>query len=211
VTTRLRAGDVLRVLTPGGGGWGRPASAGPPSGFTVLGDHLSGARIIDYDQAWPERFEEERSRISAALGPVARRIEHVGSTSVPGLAAKPIVDVLVSVDDPDDDGAFVLAMCSAGYSLRVIEREHRMFRPPSRDVHVHLWQAGSHHERRHVLFRDWLRVDTDDRKLYESVKRALAEKEWETVQHYTDAKDDVIAAIIERAEGWATATGWGLR
>jgi GrpB-like predicted nucleotidyltransferase (UPF0157 family) len=230
VTTRLHAGDVLRVLTPGGGGWGRPASAGPPTGFTGRGGFSAtdfanppsradfpnqlrenDVRIVDYDPAWPERFEQERARISAALGPVARRIEHVGSTSVPGLAAKAIVDVLVSVDDPDDDGAFVLAMCSAGYSLRVIEPEHRMFRPPSRDLHVHVWQAGSHHERRHLLFRDWLRVDAGDRKRYESVKRALAEQEWETVQHYSDAKNDVIADIMSRAEHWATATGWAVR
>jgi N-methylhydantoinase B/oxoprolinase/acetone carboxylase alpha subunit/GrpB-like predicted nucleotidyltransferase (UPF0157 family) len=227
VTTRLHAGDVLRVLTPGGGGWGRPASAGPPIGFTVLGEDFpatgfvkppsrgdlpnqlreSDVRIVDHDPAWAARFELERARIAGALGRVARRIEHVGSTSVPGLAAKAIVDVMVSVDDPDDDGAFVPAMCAAGYSLRVIETAHRMFRPPSRDVHVHLWQAGSDHERRHLLFRDWLRVDTDDREHYESVKRAPAEQEWETVQHYTDAKNDVIAEIMEHAEHWATATG----
>jgi GrpB-like predicted nucleotidyltransferase (UPF0157 family) len=86
-----------------------------------------------------------------------------------------------------------------------------MFRPPSRDVHVHLWQSGSHHERRHVLFRDWLRVSTDDRTLYESVKRTLAEQAWVTVQQYTDAKNEVIAEIMGRAEQWATATGWAVR
>jgi N-methylhydantoinase B len=205
VTTRLHAGDTLRVFTPGGGGWGRSPGS---SEYVVLSEPSGTVRVVDYDARWPARFEAERSRISAALGVQARRIEHVGSTSVPGLAAKPVVDVCVSIDDPDDDAAFVPALCGAGYSLLVIEPDHRMFRPPSRDVHVHLWPVGSDHERRHLLFRDWLRVDADDRDRYESVKRGLAARDWETVQQYTDAKSVVIAEIMARAEQWAGETGW---
>ena len=105
-TITMRPGDVLRMLTPGRGGWGRPP--GPVEGLTILGERDgSSVRIVDYDPAWPVRFEAERDRIVSALGPVARRVEHIGSTSVPGLAAKPVVDVMVTVDDPDDDLAFV--------------------------------------------------------------------------------------------------------
>jgi GrpB-like predicted nucleotidyltransferase (UPF0157 family) len=167
-------------------------------------------QIVEYDPGWPVRFEQERERIAAALGPVARRIEHVGSTSVPGLAAKPIVDVSVSVDDPDDDGAFVLAMCSAGYALKVIEAGHRMFRPATRDVNVHLWPAAGTEVRRLLLFRDWLRVSAEDRGLYESVKRSLAEQKWETGDHYAVAKTDVVMEILARAEQWASETGWAV-
>jgi GrpB-like predicted nucleotidyltransferase (UPF0157 family) len=97
---------------------------------------------------------------------VARRVEHIGSTAVPELAAKPVVDVMVTVDDPDDDLAFVPSLIGAGYRLRVIEPEHRMFRTPTRDVHLHFWRAGSDDERRHLLFRDWLRENADDRERY---------------------------------------------
>ena len=206
-TIQMRTGDVLRMLTPGGGGWGRPA--GVVAGLTVIGERDgSSVRIVDYDPAWPARFESERDRIASALGPVARRIEHIGSTSVPGLAAKPVVDILVAVDDPDDDAAYVPALVGAGYPLRVIEPQHRMFRTPARDVHVHLWRAGSDDERRHLLFRDWLRESVDDRALYESAKRELAIRKWLDSNDYATAKSEVVAAITERAERWASQTGW---
>jgi hypothetical protein len=112
-TIHLAAGDLLRMLTPGGGGWGRPP--GPVTGLTVFGgSDAADVRVVDYDESWPAQFETERARIAAAMGNHAHRIEHVGSTSVPGLAAKPIVDVSVGVDDPDDDAAFVPALVSAG-------------------------------------------------------------------------------------------------
>ena len=197
-TVPLAAGDVLRMRTPGGGGWG-PAP-GSVSGLTVLGE-LDGSlvRIVDYDPAWPQRFESERARIAAALGSVARRVDHVGSTAVPGLAAKPIVDIAVAVDDPEDDGAFLVALTRAGYVLRVIEPRHRLFRTPQRDVHVHLWSAGGEEERDQLLFRDWLRTHDDDRALYESVKRDLASRDWGSMQDYADAKTAVVSEIMDRA------------
>jgi GrpB-like predicted nucleotidyltransferase (UPF0157 family) len=146
-----------------------------------------------------------------ALGSATRRVEHVGSTAVPGLAAKPIVDISVAVDDPDDDSAFLLRLTRAGYVLRVIEPEHRMFRTPQRDVHVHLWRSGSDDERRQLLFRDWLRASADDRQRYETVKRELASREWHDSNDYADAKSDVVAAIMGRAEVWATQTGWSTK
>jgi N-methylhydantoinase B/oxoprolinase/acetone carboxylase alpha subunit/GrpB-like predicted nucleotidyltransferase (UPF0157 family) len=208
-TIALRAGDVVRMLTPGGGGWGRAAGAGAPEGLVrVGGPHTGRVVIVDYDPGWARRFDAERARLAAALGAVARRIDHVGSTSVPGLAAKPVVDISVSVDDPDDDAAVLPALTAAGYVLRVIEPGHRLYRTPAADVHVHLWTAGSDDERRHLLFRDWLRVDADDRARYEAVKRELARRDWSDRQQYADAKTDVVAEIMVRAEAWAAATGW---
>jgi GrpB-like predicted nucleotidyltransferase (UPF0157 family) len=197
-TIRLAAGDVLRMRTPGGGGWG-PAP-GSVTGLTV-GGAPAGAlvRIVDYDPTWPDRFELERARIVDAIGTIAHRVEHVGSTSVPGLGAKPIVDIAVTVDDPDDDGAFLVPLTRAGYVLRVIEPGHRMFRTPSNDVHVHVWLEGGDDARDQVLFRDWLRTHADDRALYESVKRDLATRSWEEMQDYADAKTGVVTEIMQRA------------
>jgi GrpB-like predicted nucleotidyltransferase (UPF0157 family) len=164
------------------------------------GSDAADVRVVDYDESWPARFEIERVRIAAAMGDRARRIEHVGSTSVPGLAAKPIVDISVGVDDPDDDAAFVPPLIGAGYSLRVIEPEHRMFRSPQRDVHVHLWREGSDEQREQLVFRDWLRMNDDDRMRYEAVKRELVARAWDSMGDYADAKTDVVQDIMRRAE-----------
>jgi GrpB-like predicted nucleotidyltransferase (UPF0157 family) len=126
---------------------------------------------------------------------------------VAGLWAKPIIDVQLSVPDVDDD-AWLARLEAAGYVLRVREPGHSMVRTPERDVQVHVCSAGSAWERRHLLFRDWLRTSDADRERYGAVKRQLAERDWETMQHYTEAKGDVIAAVTERAEAWAANTGW---
>jgi GrpB-like predicted nucleotidyltransferase (UPF0157 family) len=160
------------------------------------------------DPGWPALYEHHRAHLAGALGPRARRIDHVGSTAVPGLAAKPVVDIQVTVDDPDDEPAFGPLLESAGYAVRVREPGHRMFRTPDRAVHVHVWAAGSADERRHVLFRDWLRRDDADRARYEEVKRALAARRWRDTNYYAEAKGPVIADIMGRAESWATRVGW---
>ncbi len=108
--------------------------------------------IADYDPEWPRRFARERERIAAALGERALRIEHVGSTAVPGLGAKPIVDVLVAVAEPQD-ASLTAALDAAGYELRVSEPAHRMFRTPARDVHVHLWPQSDPEIARTLRFR----------------------------------------------------------
>jgi GrpB-like predicted nucleotidyltransferase (UPF0157 family) len=166
--------------------------------------------IAEYDDAWPRRFEAERERVATALGPRALRIDHVGSTSVPGLAAKPIVDIDLTVADPDDEAAYLPDLERAGYVLRVREPGHRMVRTAELDVHVHVCAAGSEWERRHLLFRDHLRRHRDDVALYEGVKRELAARAWEDMNDYADAKNDVVAAIMARAETWAAATGWSV-
>jgi GrpB-like predicted nucleotidyltransferase (UPF0157 family)/GNAT superfamily N-acetyltransferase len=155
--------------------------------------------IADHDPAWPRRFEAERERVASALGGAARRIEHIGSTSVPGLAAKPIIDVLVTVDDADDEHAFRAALERAGYELRVREPGHRMFRTPARDVHVHVWNEGDPEVARYLAFRDRLRESAADRIEYERLKRSLAQREWSDVNYYADAKGPLIEAILARA------------
>jgi GrpB-like predicted nucleotidyltransferase (UPF0157 family) len=153
--------------------------------------------IVDYQPEWAHRFLVESRRIMAALGPVAHRVEHFGSTAVPGLAAKPIVDIMVTVDDPDDESAYLVPLEGAGYVLRVREPGHRMLRTPGRDVHLHVWAAGSEDESRHMVFRDWLRSNAADRALYERAKRELAGR-FRDLNRYAEAKGPVIERIMER-------------
>jgi GrpB-like predicted nucleotidyltransferase (UPF0157 family) len=156
--------------------------------------------IADYDPGWPARFELERERIQTALGPLALLIEHVGSTSVPGLAAKPIVDLVVEVADVADEQV-QRALESVGYVLRVREPDHRMFRTPERDVHVHVWASSDPKIERHLCFRDHLRENPADRAAYERLKRDLAAREWEDTNEYANAKSELIDAIIAKAGG----------
>ena len=157
--------------------------------------------LAEYDPAWPAWFEEHRRRLTEALGPLALSIEHIGSTSVPDLAAKPIVDVLVVVDDPDDEASFGPKLLGAGYEVRVREPGHRMFRPPSRDANEHVWARGSDEIDRYIAFRDRLRSCAADRDLYETAKRELVKRKWPTVDHYAEAKSAVIAQILQNARG----------
>ncbi len=169
---------------------------------TQLDDVLIGGRekarivIVDYDPAWPARFERERDRVRRALGASAYRIEHIGSTAVPGLAAKPIIDVLVAVADPDDDALIVPAMEAAGYELRVREPGHRMFRTPARDVHVHIRSDRDPELLRHLSFRDRLRRSPDDRLAYQRLKREVATRDWDDMNEYAEAKGPFIAAVL---------------
>jgi GrpB-like predicted nucleotidyltransferase (UPF0157 family) len=154
--------------------------------------------IVAYTEEWPARYEAERRRIAGALGTTARRIEHIGSTAVPGLGAKPIVDIMVTVDDPNDESAFRLPLETVGYTLRVSEPDHRMFRTAERDVHVHIWGSGGDDEDRQLLFRDHLRADERDRSRYEEVKRSLA-GHYRDMGYYAEAKSAVIEEILQRA------------
>jgi GrpB-like predicted nucleotidyltransferase (UPF0157 family) len=165
--------------------------------------------IVEYRPQWVERFARERARIVAALGPAAVLVEHIGSTSVPGLGAKPIVDIQVSVADLEDEASYAEALHGAGYLLRVRSRGHnRMFRTPEIDVHVHVCSAGGEWERRHLLFRDWLRHDPADCVVYERRKRELATIDWPSTHVYSEAKSPIIAEISMRADRWAGRTGW---
>ena len=158
--------------------------------------------IVDYDSDWPVRFRREATRIRAALGNTALRIEHIGSTAVPGLAAKPIVDILLVVADSADEQAYLPAMVDAGYVLRIREPtwyEHRLFKGPDTDINLHVFSAGCPEIERHLLFRDRLRGNAGDRDLYARTKRELARRDWQYTQQYADAKTAVIAEILARA------------
>ncbi len=158
--------------------------------------------LDDADPAWPDWFEREARRIRAALGDRVRLLEHVGSTSVPGLAAKPIIDIVLAVADSTNESAYVPPMEAAGYVLRIREPEwfeHRLFRGQDSQVNVHVFTEGTDEIDRMLAFRDWLRSHDEDRRLYEQTKRELAARDWKYVQHYADAKSEVVAEIMDRA------------
>lgn len=155
--------------------------------------------LADYDPQWPETYAIEERRIRAALGAAAVEIEHIGSTSVPGLAAKPIIDVLVTVGDITAEEDYLPPLLAVGYELRVREPGHRLVRTPARDVQVHVWQAGEVAAADYLLFRDRLRADPADRALYERTKRALLQQDWPDMNAYAEAKSDVVSRIKDRA------------
>lgn len=158
--------------------------------------------VVDYDERWPVRFREIAARVRRALGEDALGVEHIGSTSVPGLAAKPIVDVLLTVADVSSEAAYLPALESAGFLLRVREPEHRMVRTPARDVHVHVYEPGRPEVRDYLDLRDWLRVDAQDRDLYAATKRMLARRRWNDMNDYADAKTEVVHDLLARARAW---------
>ncbi|MDB5075865.1 MAG: GrpB family protein [Chloroflexi bacterium] len=158
--------------------------------------------LVEYDQAWPEHFAREARRMSEALGPRAVRIEHIGSTSVPGLVAKPIIDILLVVADSADEPSYVPALEGAGYVLRIREpdwHQHRLFKGPDTNINMHVYTVGSVEIERYLIFRDWLRDHPAERDLYAHTKRDLAQREWRYVQNYADAKSEVVEEIIARA------------
>src|SRR5258708_12290085 len=137
--------------------------------------------IVDYDPEWPQLFEREAKRIQAALGNRVVLIEHVGSTSVPGLAAKPRIDVLLVVADSADEPAYLPALEPAAHVLPIPHPdcyEHRMFNGPDTDVNLHFFSPGSPEIDRKLLVRDWLRSNTSARQLNELTKRAVPPKDW---------------------------------
>jgi GrpB-like predicted nucleotidyltransferase (UPF0157 family) len=158
-----------------------------------------GLVLADYDPQWPEIYTEHELRIRQALGPAAVQIEHIGSTSVPGLAAKPIIDVLVTVKDITAEEDYLDQLLDLGYELRVREPGHRLVRTPARDVHVHVLEAGDEDADDYLLFRDRLRANPEDRVLYERTKRALIEQDWVDMNAYAEAKTGVITGVKERA------------
>ena len=158
--------------------------------------------LAGYDPEWPRLFDREAERIRGALGERVLVLEHVGSTSVPGLCAKPIIDVLLEVPDSDDEDAYVPALEAAGYRLVIREpdwEKHRCFKGPDTNVNLHTFSDGCEEVERMLAFRDRLRTHDDDRELYESAKRELAAHEWRHVQNYADAKSEVVQDIMARA------------
>jgi GrpB-like predicted nucleotidyltransferase (UPF0157 family) len=183
-----------------------PADRTPRRPDVTTTEIVGGAEAVhvslrEYDERWPSEFVEHRRRIVQALAPsgIAIDVDHIGSTSVPGLAAKPIVDIVVAVPDITAEGDYLEPLLAAGYELRVREPGHRLVRTPERSVHVHVYEQGAAAIDGYLLLRDHLRTDAADRELYASVKRDLLGRRWDDMNDYADAKTEVIAAIKARA------------
>jgi GrpB-like predicted nucleotidyltransferase (UPF0157 family) len=159
--------------------------------------------IEEYDTTWPKQFADHEAQIHRELGARAIRVEHIGSTSVPGLAAKPIIDILVVVVDITAEEDYLEPLTAAGYELRVREPGHRMVRTSARDVHIHILESDDPAGYDYLLLRDHLRTDAADRELYESTKKELAARDWPDMNAYADAKAGVIEAIKHRARARA--------
>lgn len=167
-----------------------------------LKPHNAQITLLDYDPKWPELFEREAKRIYSILGDKVLQLEHVGSTSVPGLCAKPIIDMLLVVKDSTDESAYVPDLENSRYVLRIRETnwyEHRLFKGPDTDINLHVFSRGCPEIERMLRFRDWLKNNRDDRDKYARVKHDLAKQQWKYVQDYADAKSAIVQEIMERA------------
>jgi GrpB-like predicted nucleotidyltransferase (UPF0157 family) len=164
--------------------------------------HDAPISLSPYDPAWPAVFEREAARIRLALGERVVLLEHVGSTSVPGLAAKPIIDIVLAVTDSTAEEAYVRDLEAAGYTLRIREpglEQHRMLEGRGPRVNLHVFTAGSPEIGRLIAFRDRLRSHPDELARYLAAKRELAARTWRHVQDYADAKGEIVEEILGRA------------
>jgi GrpB-like predicted nucleotidyltransferase (UPF0157 family) len=159
--------------------------------------------IVEYDPDWPRLYEREEARVRSALGGQVARIEHAGSTSVPGLPAKPVIDITLEVPDSSDERGYIPDLEAAGYTLQIREPDwfqHRLLKGPDTNVNLHVFSAGCEEVDRMLLLRDRLRANAEDRELYAAAKRELAARDWKYVQQYADAKSDVVQEILARAK-----------
>jgi GrpB-like predicted nucleotidyltransferase (UPF0157 family) len=164
--------------------------------------------LVDYDPHWPELFAREAERVRLSLGERVLRLEHCGSTSVPGLTAKPIVDMVLEVANSADESTYVTSLEQAGYVLRIREPDwyqHRLFKGPDTDINLHVFSAGCPEIERMLLFRDRLRSNVAERDLYLRTKLELAQRRWKYTQNYADAKSAVVEEIVLRAR---QASSW---
>lgn len=158
--------------------------------------------IAPYSEEWPRRYVKLAADIRAALGDKVLLLEHAGSTSVPGLAAKPIIDIILVVTDPADEASYVPPLEAIGYTLHVREPDwyqHRNLKPDDMSVHLHVFGPDCEEVARMLAMRDHLRRDAADRALYERTKRDLATRDWTYMQEYADAKTAVVQEILGRA------------
>ena len=185
-----------------------PCGIDPSNAF----DRSDPIRVVAYDAQWPTLFLEQSGALRAALGEVALRIDHIGSTAVPGLAAKPIIDIQISVVAFEPLDAFRAPLERLGYVFRAdnLERTKRYFREPSgtRRTHIHVRRAGSFSEQLALLFRDFMRIHPDWAQRYAELKLTLAERHANDRQRYTDEKQPFTWEALAQADGWAQRTGW---
>lgn len=182
----------------------RETSEADITAYTVgeIEPHNATINLVEYDNAWPTFFQREAQRVREALGDGVLQLEHVGSTSVPGLAAKPRIDILLVVQDSSNESTYLPDLEQRGYLLRVREPDwyhHRVLKGPDTNINLHVFSAGCVEIDRMLAFRDWLRTHVDDRLLYEQTKRELASRTWRHVQNYADAKTKVVQEILARA------------
>jgi GrpB-like predicted nucleotidyltransferase (UPF0157 family) len=166
-------------------------------------------RIVEYDPDWPERAIEELRRVADALGGVALGLEHIGSTAVPGLAAKPIVDLQLSVADIQRRELYVEPLEGLGYLFvpGPLSPDHHLFaKPPERprSHHLHVCEVGSHHELRHVAVRDFLRAHEHEAARYEAVKREVVARHPQNRLAYMAGKQAYVDDLEPRALAWAS-------
>jgi GrpB-like predicted nucleotidyltransferase (UPF0157 family) len=169
-------------------------------------------QLVPYNPNWPSMFSLAAGKVRVALSRRALLIEHVGSTAVPGLSAKPIIDMVLVVQDSKDEASYVPPLEAQGFVLRAREPdwfEHRLLTLTSHDMtwQLHVFSAGCEEVDRMLAFRDWLRTNDCDRSLYESTKKTLAARTWRHVQNYADAKSAIVREILERAREGAAQQG----
>jgi GrpB-like predicted nucleotidyltransferase (UPF0157 family) len=185
-------------------------------GFSLISGTQRGEdplEVVDYDPDWPRQYARWQELFARALGPAALRMEHVGSSAVAGLAAKPVIDVQISVADVTDETSYVPQLEGAGLQLRATDDVHRLLLPPAgrpRNVHVHICTVGGTWEREHLLFRDYVRAHPAARDDYARAKRDAVRTWADDRWAYTEAKTGVILGILDAAGQWATAAHWSL-
>lgn len=163
----------------------------------ILNDKIN---LQEYNPDWADMFEEERKRILNIINMKNVLIEHVGSTSVPNLCAKPILDILLGVQNSADESSYIPALESIGYTLKIREPdwyEHRMLKGFNPEVNLHVFSLDCEELQKMIQFRDWLIHNKDDRERYANVKRMLAKKTWKYLQNYADAKSTIVGEILE--------------
>jgi GrpB-like predicted nucleotidyltransferase (UPF0157 family) len=158
--------------------------------------------VVDYDQRWPAFYQQYSRRLQEVLGDLVVLIEHIGSTSVVGLVAKPVIDIVIGIEDPDDESAYVDTLLAEGYEVRVREPGHRCLRGGdlAMPVNLHVYRHDSPEIDRYLRFRDRLRASAEDRDLYATTKRHLAGRVWPDMNFYADAKTSVVEEILSRAD-----------
>ena len=164
--------------------------------------HDATISLFPYDPEWSLQYAREERKIRIALGETAVVLEHVGSTSIPGMPAKPIIDILLAVEESANEDTYVPALTAQGYRLHLREpawEEHRVLKGDNPDVNLHVFTVGSNEITRMLAFRDRCRANREERELYERTKTELARRVWRHVQHYANAKSNVVEAIVSRA------------
>ena len=157
--------------------------------------------LADYDPKWSLVFTKLEKEIRGVLGDKVLLLEHVGSTSVPGLSAKPIIDMVLAVSDSSDESSYVPQLETLRYVLKIREPnwyEHRVLKPQDVKANLHVFSLGCEQIERMIAFRDWLRNNPEDMKLYEATKRKLSQQIWKYTQNYADAKSAVVQEIMNR-------------